>query len=85
VRWTGQPDDEVTLDSVGKELIILGTPDRVAADILVLPLEVANLWHIALCRQGLAGFVAGSQVHDPGSGAGAARVNAAIGARAAAE
>ena len=49
-----QPDDEVTLDAICDRLIIHGSPQKVADQILALPGGDRRLRHAALCRQGLA-------------------------------
>ena len=80
-----QPDDEVTLDYVCEKLVIWGTPDKVADDILAFREEVGDFGTL---------LYAGKDFADPALGRRSMiltaeqvlpRVNAAIGTRAAAE
>ena len=63
-----QPDDEVTLESICDKLIIHGTPDSVADQLLAFQEEIGTVRHAALCRQGLEGSRARTPVDDPDGG-----------------
>ena len=66
-----QPDGEITLDVVCEKLIIWGTPDKVADDILAFREQVGDFGTL-LRRQGLGGSHARPSLRDPDGGAGAA-------------
>ena len=60
-----QPDEEVTLEMVCDKLIIYGTPDSVADQLLAFQDEVGAVRHAVVCRQGLERPRAWTPVHDP--------------------
>ena len=73
-----QPDSEVTLDGICDELIIHGSPDKVADEILKFREQRRRLRHAALRRQGLARSEARQALDDLLAEKVLPKVNAAI-------
>ena len=78
-----QPDEEITLDCVLDELVIAGTPDSVAEQILALPRGDRRLRRARVRRPGLGRPRAGQALHgadgDQGHAAGQRRARARAG------
>ena len=69
-----QPDSEVTLDGICDELIIHGSPDKVADEILKFRETRRRLRHAALRRQGLERSASSAEaLDDPAGREGAAQ------------
>src|SRR6185369_14317314 len=59
-----QPDDEVTLEMICDKLIIHGTPESVADQLLAFSRRSWQVWYAVVCRQGLERSRAWTPIHD---------------------